>query len=94
MTTTTAENKNNIRSTASSIVKLEEFFSELCKDEIFAVLDVYPEEKSVIIDYNSLEMFDPDLADLLLEKPDETLEAATTSIKNIDPQRKKCSIKC
>ena len=92
MTTTTAENKNNIRSTASSIVKLEEFFSELCKDEIFAVLDVYPEEKSVIIDYNSLEMFDPDLADLLLEKPDETLEAATTSIKNIDPQRKNAQL--
>ena len=39
MTTITAEN-NNIRSSASSVIKLEEFFSELCKDEIFAVLDV------------------------------------------------------
>ena len=37
-------------------------------------------------------MFDPDSADLLIEKPDETLEAATKSIVNIDPQRKNAKL--
>ena len=53
---------------------------------------MFPEEKSVVVDYNELEMFDPDSADLLIEKPDETLEAATKSIVNIDPQRKNAKL--
>ena len=86
MATMVESNKKN------SVVKLEEFFSNRSKDEIFAVLDKFPEEKSVIIDYNDLEMFDPDSADLLIEKPEETLEAASKSIVNIDPQRKNAEL--
>lgn len=88
--TTRSENQKNL--TPSSTLKLEEFFSTRCKDEVFAVLDMFPEEKSVVVDYNELEMFDPDSADLLIEKPDETLEAATKSIVNIDPQRKNAKL--
>lgn len=88
--TTRRENRKNL--TPSSTLKLEEFFSTRCKDEVFAVLDMFPEEKSVVVDYNELEMFDPDSADLLIEKPDETLEAATKSIVNIDPQRKNAKL--
>lgn len=88
--TTRSENRKNL--TPSSTLKLEEFFSTRCKDEVFAVLDMFPEEKSVVVDYNELEMFDPDSADLLIEKPDETLEAATKSIVNIDPQRKNAKL--
>ena len=88
--TTRSENRKNL--TPSSTLKLEEFFSTRCKDEVFAVLDMFPEEKSVVVDYNELEMFDPESADLLIEKPDETLEAATKSIVNIDPQRKNAKL--
>ena len=88
--TTRSENRKNL--TPSSTLKLEEFSSTRCKDEVFAVLDMFPEEKSVVVDYNELEMFDPDSADLLIEKPDETLEAATKSIVNIDPQRKNAKL--
>ena len=88
--TTRSDNRKNL--TPSSTLKLEEFFSTRCKDEVFAVLDMFPEEKSVVVDYNELEMFDPDSADLLIEKPDETLEAATKSIVNIDPQRKNAKL--
>lgn len=88
--TTRSENRKNL--TPTSTLKLEEFFSTRCKDEVFAVLDMFPEEKSVVVDYNELEMFDPDSADLLIEKPDETLEAATKSIVNIDPQRKNAKL--
>jgi replicative DNA helicase Mcm len=76
----------------NSVLKLEEFFSNRLKDEVFAVLDKFPEEKSVIVDYNDLEIFDPDSADLLIEKPEETLEAASKSIVNIDPQRKNAQL--
>ena len=37
------------------------------------------------MNYSSLKIFDSDLADLLIEKLDEVIEAAKTAIKNIDP---------
>ena len=39
-------------------------------------------------DVFDLEMFDPDLADLLIEKPDEVIAASQKAIKNIDPLMK------
>ena len=55
----------------TTITKFEEFFSTQYKDEIFNALEAYPEERSVTIDYTDLEMFDPDLADHLIESPEE-----------------------
>lgn len=69
----------------TSISKFEEFFSTSYKDDVFKILERYPDERSLTIDYTNLEMFDPDLADLLIEKPVEVLAAAETAIKNIDP---------
>ena len=69
----------------TSVAKFEEFFSTIYKDQLFETLEKYPDERSLEIDYNNLEMFDPDLADLLIEKPQEILDAATNAIKNIDP---------
>jgi replicative DNA helicase Mcm len=81
-----------IEKSKTSTPKFEEFFSTKSKEEVFAVLDMYPEEKSVIIDYTDLELFDPDLADLLIEKPEETIESASHAVANIDPQRKNASL--
>lgn len=69
----------------TSIVKFEEFFASEYKDELFEVLENYPQTLSLNVDYNKLEMFDPDLADLLIDKPEEVIEAAQNAIKNIDP---------
>ena len=69
----------------TTITKFEEFFSTQYKDEIFNALEAYPEERSVTIDYTDLEMFDPDLADHLIESPEEILNSAQKAIKNIDP---------
>mgnify|MGYP000989367370 CR=1 FL=1 len=76
----------------SSVAKFEEFFSTKYKDKIFEALENYPDSRSVTVDYNELEMFDPDLADLLIEKPEEILKAAQKAVKNIDPQRKNADI--
>lgn len=75
-----------------TLAKFEEFFSTDCKDQVFEILEKYPYERSLEIDYNNLELFSPDLADLLIEKPDETLHAAATAIKNIDPLAKDADI--
>lgn len=74
------ENKNS-----TTIGKFEEFFSTTYKNDVFEILDKYPDEKSLIIDYTNLEMFNPDLADLLIENPESVLNGAQIALKNIDP---------
>lgn len=76
----------------SSVVKFEEFFTEKHREDLFEILDAYPKKRSIIINYDDLEMFDPDLADLLIEKPEEIIDAAKNAIKNIDPLVKNADI--
>ena len=79
---------SSIDKSKTSLTKFEEFFSTKYKDDVFNVLEKYPDERSLVIDYIDLEMFDPDLADLLIEKPDDVLIASEKAIKNIDPLMK------
>ena len=81
-----------ISKTQTSISKFEEFFATSYKDDVFEILEQYPDKKSLNVDYPTLEMFDPDLGDLLIEKPDEVIEAAKIAIKNIDPLVKSADI--
>ena len=83
---------NSTSKSQTSIIKFEEFFATLFKDDVFEILEKYPDERSLNVDYNQLEIFDPDLADLLIEKPEEVIEAAKTAIKNIDPLVKDADI--
>lgn len=76
----------------TAISEFEKFFSTDYKEEVFNILEKYPQEKSLIISYQSLEMFDPELADLLIEKPEEIIECAKKAIKNIDPLIKNVDI--
>ena len=72
----------------TSIAKFEEFFATSYKDDVFEILETYPDNRSLTVDYNTLEIFDPDLADLLIDKPEEVIEAAQIAVKNIDPLAK------
>ena len=76
----------------TSVAKFEEFFSTQYKDAVSQTLARYPDERSVIVNYLQLEMFDPDLADLLIEKPEEVIKAAQKAIKNIDTTRKNADL--
>ena len=69
----------------TSISKFEEFFATLYKDDVFEILEQYPDTRSLIVDYQRLEVFDSNLADLLIDKPEEVINAAQIAIKNIDP---------
>ena len=83
---------NSTTKTQTSTAKFEEFFATSYKDEVFKILEKYPDERSLTVNYQSLEMFDPELADLLIEKPEEIIEAAQVAIKNIDPLVKDADI--
>ena len=72
----------------TSIAKFEEFFATSYKDDVFEILETYPDNRSLTVDYTILELFDPDLADLLIVKPEEVIEAAQIAVKNIDPLAK------
>ena len=82
----------NSTKSQTSIAKFEEFFATSYKDDVFEILETYPDERSLTVDYHDLEMFDPDLADLLIDKPEEVIEAAQIAIKNIDPLVKDADI--
>ena len=75
-----------------SVAKFEEFFSSKYKDTVFEALEKYPDERSVVVNYSELEMFDPDLADLLIEKPEDVIKASQMAIKNIDPLGKNAEL--
>ncbi|KZX15038.1 MCM2/3/5 family protein [Methanobrevibacter cuticularis] len=83
---------SSIDKSNTSITKFEEFFSTKYKDDVFKILERYPDDRSLIIDYLDLEMFDPDLADLLVEKPEDVLLASEKAVKNIDPLMKNADL--
>ena len=68
------------------------FSADKYKDKVFDALEKYPEQRSVVVDYSDLEMFYADLADLLIEKPEEVIKAAQKAIRNIDPLRKNADL--
>jgi len=63
--------------------KFEDFFRHHIKSELNRVAREYPNERSLVVQYSDLEKYDPDLADELLEKPEEYIAAAEQAIKNI-----------
>ena len=79
---------NSTNKTKTSLSKFEEFFSTIYKDDVFEILEKYPDERSLTVNYEDLEKFDPDLADLLITKPEEVIAASQKAIKNIDPLMK------
>ena len=79
---------NSTNKTKTSLDKFEEFFSTIYKNDVFEILEKYPDERSLTVNYEELEMFDPDLADLLIKKPDQVIDASQKAIKNIDPLMK------
>lgn len=53
-------------------------------DELLYLCNVYPEEKSLYVEYKHIEFFNRDLAERLLDNPTEWLDAATEAIAEIE----------
>ncbi|MFH2106114.1 MAG: minichromosome maintenance protein MCM [Candidatus Micrarchaeota archaeon] len=61
-----------------------DFLTSIYKPKINDLLVVYPTKKSIEIDYEDLEKFDPDLADKVITHPDIIIEAAKEAIKDLN----------
>tara|TARA_Y100000034_G_C6909655_1_gene423630 strand:- start:5170 stop:7200 length:2031 start_codon:yes stop_codon:yes gene_type:complete len=67
-----------------SIEKFVQFFRETYYNDLLSVAREYPEKRSILVDYNTLDKFDTDLSDALLNDPNETLKAAKDAITELD----------
>ena len=65
----------------TSIEKFKQFFKEEYSEE---VSNLNYENRTIVIDYHALEIFDPYLADLLIDKPEDVIQAAQIAIENIN----------
>ena len=73
-----------ISSLESLIEKWERFFQEYCKDKIESASLLYPEKKSLVLDYWDIDRHDSELAEHLLERPYKTIYAAEEALKLIE----------
>ena len=69
---------------SSQINAFNEFFTTIHKNRINELLLVYPTKKSLMVDYQELEKFDPELADALVKAPDVIIEAAKEAITQLN----------
>ena len=66
------------------IERFEEFFNLEYKKEIEKIIESYPEEKSLVVNYKILERFDPILADELVDNPEAVIAAASKAIQEVN----------
>ena len=67
------------------LAKLEKFFSEEYKDELYEIFDNYPDKSSLTVDFTDLEVFDLELAENLIHHPTKFLETCKSAVNGIDP---------
>lgn len=66
------------------IPKLEEFFRRYYWEQILELADKYPDSRSLIVEFKDIETYNMDLADKLLDTPEEIINSARFALKNID----------
>ena len=64
------------------VEKFEEFFSQYYEKELLSL--AAKGKKSMVVDFSLLDKFDPELADKLLNDPEEILKSARDALSNID----------
>ncbi|MEM4634212.1 MAG: minichromosome maintenance protein MCM [Candidatus Anstonellaceae archaeon] len=62
------------------VEKFEDFYSLVLSDKIEKLLSEYPAQKSLYVDYEKLEKYDKDLADMLIRTPDLVIPAAEKAL--------------
>ncbi|MFQ6063121.1 MAG: hypothetical protein ACE5J9_08095, partial [Methanosarcinales archaeon] len=66
------------------IPKLEEFFRRYYWEQILELADKYPDSRSLIVEFKDIETYNMDLADKLLDTPEEIINSARDALKDID----------
>ena len=62
-------------------VRWERFFLDYCKDKIESAALLYPEKKSLILEYEFIDKYDSELAEYILEKPFQSIFSAEEALK-------------
>ena len=62
----------------------DEFLTSRYWEDLLKLAEVYPYKRSLEVKFTDLDHFNPDLADELLENPEETLEAARAALIEVD----------
>ncbi|MDO9516613.1 MAG: minichromosome maintenance protein MCM [Methanosarcinaceae archaeon] len=64
--------------------KFKIFLKKYYWNEILQLANEYPDQRSLLVDFSDLEMFDRELADELLENPDDVIPSAKQALQQID----------
>ncbi|HID20150.1 MAG TPA: minichromosome maintenance protein MCM [Methanophagales archaeon] len=64
--------------------KWEDFLKKYCWDRIIELSNDYPERRSLFVIFSEVDIYDSNLADMLLEDPDVTIEAVTRALREMD----------
>ncbi len=62
----------------------EDFLKRYCWNELVELSNYYPERRSLLVKFADMDLYDPDLADMVLESPDVAITAATRALRSID----------
>ncbi len=63
-------------------IKFDDFFERYYRDKINDMIIGLPSKRSLLVNVKDLELFDPDLASELINRPDIVLEAAYLALKS------------
>ncbi len=64
--------------------KWEDFLKKYYWNDLIAMSNSYPEKRSLFVKFSEMDIYDPNLADMLLEDPDVAIEAATMALREMD----------
>ncbi|MCD4704343.1 MAG: minichromosome maintenance protein MCM [Methanosarcinaceae archaeon] len=64
--------------------KFKEFLKRYCWDDILHLANEYPDVRSITVNFTDLEQFERELADALLDRPDEVIPSAEEALRQID----------
>jgi replicative DNA helicase Mcm len=64
--------------------KWEDFLKRYYWDDLIELSNSYPENRSLFVRFPDMDIYDPNIADMLLEDPDVTIEAATQVLREMD----------
>jgi replicative DNA helicase Mcm len=64
--------------------KWEDFLKRYYWDKLVDLSNSYPEKRSLLVNFSEMDIYDPNIADMLLDDPDVTLESATRALREMD----------
>lgn len=64
--------------------KFEKFFRSYYYKDILRIVRGYPQERSLVVDFDILDGYDFSLAEELIRNPDETIKSAEKAIRNLE----------